>query len=650
MTAQSLIGKYALFLAALLLFCAAATLLLNGGRASFEYPRIFGAILNEPGADIYLGELPRAADGALADGEIEWRKAAEVIGTAEADAHDGAYWLRFGLPDEPFDAPVLRVRQLAQYEVYVNGDLALSYNMHRPTFRLDTSKQVRLVSLPPDRASTVVHLRVVNHAPGIALGRVTIADGKTEYGDLLRRNAPRALLAVALLVMAAASLLGFLMNVRRPVYAYFAALALVSGASGLVHTSLAHFFIDLSAVSYYMRLAFPVGLLAFVAFLEQLYGPGAYAVHRRMQYALGGYTVVCAIAAWANGPAYIQLTGSVTMWLAFACGVVTAYSLTRFASPSDGKLGWIFIGYCVLALFGAAQWALAVFPSVHPMLHDQAPLFNYYWKESTLYVGIFSFVACIGLAFASHLRDLHQWVEDLVAQRTAELEAKHRQLQASTRETFEALREVSVWEERNRIAQEIHNILGHQLTGAAMQLEAAKRLIRLDPDAAAQRIDISLESVRRGLGDVRSAVRMMKMDVGGQDAAGLLTELIDATIELTGVDVDAEFGSLPPLDALQKKVLYYALQEGLTNGIKHGGARRFVLELGAEGGAVRFALRNDGKPYAPVPRGFGLSTLHDRVAELGGTLAIGDDGGRGAALEIRFPAPCDLPQSGSRLG
>jgi len=168
-------------------------------------------------------------------------------------------------------------------------------------------------------------------------------------------------------------------------------------------------------------------------------------------------------------------------------------------------------------------------------------------------------------------------------------------------------------------------------------MEAVKRLLRLDPDTALQKLDAALDSVRRGLADVRGAVRMMKVDVGTEDVAALLTELIDGAKEMTGVEVDASFGPLPPLGAVHKKVLYSALQEGLTNGIKHGGARRFALTLDAEGGYVRFALRNDGAPYAAVPHGFGLTTLRDRAAELGGALRVAADGDRGTVLELRFP-------------
>ncbi|HZG57986.1 sensor histidine kinase [Paenibacillus sp.] len=647
-----IVFRYILFLAGLYALCAGATWFLNGGKLSFEYPRVYGALHHGAGADVFLGDLPVAGDGALLDGDVEWRKLADVVGSEEAAAHEGVYWLRFGLPDEPFDAPVLRVRRYAHYEAYVNGDLALSYNMQKRTPRVLTEHQARLVSLPPDRDSTVVHLRVLgNGLPGLGLGLVTIADGKTEYGDLVLRNAPRALLAVALLALGLASLLGFALNVRRPMYFYFALLSLTAGASGLLHTSLAHYFMDLSGAAYYARLALPIGLFALLAFLEQLFGPGAGGLLRRTRQALLGFALLCAAAAWPSPALFKALTGDVALGVAAFCGLAAAATLARdrrggAALAGDDQLSWILVGCAVLTLCCAANGALLLWPQAHPMLHEQAPLFNYFWKSSTLYLGVFGFVVCLGLAFAAHLRDLHQRVEHLVAVRTAELEEKHRQLEAeharlesSTRETFEALREVSVWEERNRIAHDIHNILGHQLTGAAMQMEAVKRLVRIDPDTALEKLEAALESVRRGLGDVRSAVRMMKADVAGRAGAEeLLRELIDATTAMTGVEIDAVFESLPPLDALRKKMLYAALQEGLTNGIRHGGARRFALSLAAADGFVRFALASDGAPYVPVPDGFGLSTLRERAEALGGALAIapGDDD-RGARLTVRLP-------------
>lgn len=237
------------------------------------------------------------------------------------------------------------------------------------------------------------------------------------------------------------------------------------------------------------------------------------------------------------------------------------------------------------------------------------------------------------------LAQLNQALEEQVRERTADLENTYRQLQDSMMETYEALGEVAIWEERNRIAHEIHDILGHKLTGAAMQLEAAKRLMLIDPDSAQSKLDAALESVRKGLEDVRVAVRMMKENSPKDDLAESLNELMDETEHMAGITIRRSISDdIPSLDALMKKTVYHALQEGLTNGIKHGGSKCFEFVLRMDGDTLRFALHNDGAPYTAVPYGFGLSTMKEKIRHLGGSieLSVSDILG-GSVLRIEIP-------------
>jgi len=93
-TGRSMIGKYFLFLAALALFGSLATLFLNGGRLDFEYPRIYGALYNAPGADILLGDPTEGGGAVPEDDDAGWRRLADVAGAPEAAEYKGVYWLR----------------------------------------------------------------------------------------------------------------------------------------------------------------------------------------------------------------------------------------------------------------------------------------------------------------------------------------------------------------------------------------------------------------------------------------------------------------------------------------------------------------------------------------------------------------------------
>ncbi|QYR20938.1 hypothetical protein KZ483_24825 [Paenibacillus sp. sptzw28] len=90
---------------------------------------------------------------------------------------------------------------------------------------------------------------------------------------------------------------------------------------------------------------------------------------------------------------------------------------------------------------------------------------------------------------------------------------------------------------------------------------------------------------------------------------------------------------------MQKKLIYHALQEGLTNGIKHGGCRHFEFALYLEEDYLKFILHNDRIPYAAVPSGFGLSAMRERINHLGGTLELSPsyDSRSGSVLKILLP-------------
>ncbi|MFC3802651.1 ATP-binding protein [Cohnella sp. GCM10012308] len=230
-------------------------------------------------------------------------------------------------------------------------------------------------------------------------------------------------------------------------------------------------------------------------------------------------------------------------------------------------------------------------------------------------------------------------LERLVKERTAELEHANRQLIDSVHETAHALAEVSVLEERNRIAHDMHDQVGHTLTAAMIQIEASKLLFDDDPQRAAGKLDAARESVREGLDEIRRTVRMLKTADDQEALLPALHSLLRRTEEMTGIAVDYAIEPLPALDEALCATLYRALQEGLTNGIRHGDSRTFAFQLGVADARLRFRLASDGRPYQAGPFGFGLTAMQERVERHGGTFAVSANGGAGCLLAIDIPLP-----------
>ncbi|MNN29005.1 Sensor protein VraS [compost metagenome] len=91
------------------------------------------------------------------------------------------------------------------------------------------------------------------------------------------------------------------------------------------------------------------------------------------------------------------------------------------------------------------------------------------------------------------------------------------------------------------------------------------------------------------------------------------------------------------LTLMQKKVIYHALQEGLTNGIRHGHCSEFSLSIRDDGSSVQFRLADNGTGSNDMKMGFGLKMMRERVKQLKGTLDIDSEPNRGCLLRISLP-------------
>ncbi|MFD0960055.1 AAA family ATPase [Paenibacillus chungangensis] len=229
----------------------------------------------------------------------------------------------------------------------------------------------------------------------------------------------------------------------------------------------------------------------------------------------------------------------------------------------------------------------------------------------------------------SGIQYLKSNLEDQVAERTSALEK-------SMRATSEALAETTVYAERTRIAQEIHDIVGHTLTSTILQIEAGRRLLQKDMDSAVVRLKEAQDLVRHSLSEIRNSVHMLKEDKY-YDIEVSLRQLIYDTERNTGVVVHASIDSVPHLSFMHKKVVYHALQEGLTNGIRHGDSNEFYFRLEDNGSRVLFSLADNGKGTSRIEMGFGLTMMRERVQQLKGTLQMDSEPNKGSLLRIQLP-------------
>lgn len=168
--------------------------------------------------------------------------------------------------------------------------------------------------------------------------------------------------------------------------------------------------------------------------------------------------------------------------------------------------------------------------------------------------------------------------------------------------------------ERERIARDLHDVLGHTLSVITLKSELAGKLIDRDPERAGKEIREVENISRQALSDVRDAIR-------GYRSKGLVAELAQAkaTLETAGVTVQCDAATTLQLPAMQESVLSLAVREGVTNVVRHANAHNCRLRIEQHNGICRLEIADDGQGFITM-EGNGLRGMRERVEMLGGTM------------------------------
>lgn len=196
--------------------------------------------------------------------------------------------------------------------------------------------------------------------------------------------------------------------------------------------------------------------------------------------------------------------------------------------------------------------------------------------------------------------------------------------------------ELATERERNRIAREIHDGLGHYLTTIHMQIQAARSILATEPPRADHTLAKAQQLSQEALGDVRRSVAALRSTPADRPSLPqALRELADAT-QAAGLPTTVTVvGAERPLDPQQEQVLYRVAQEGLTNARKHAQAAGVTLTLDyGDGQRVRLTVADNGRGATTTDGGFGLIGLRERVQLVGGAVTLRTVSGNGLALIV----------------
>ncbi|HEY1264673.1 MAG TPA: sensor histidine kinase [Terriglobales bacterium] len=182
--------------------------------------------------------------------------------------------------------------------------------------------------------------------------------------------------------------------------------------------------------------------------------------------------------------------------------------------------------------------------------------------------------------------------------------------------------------ERERIARDLHDVLGHTLTSIIVKSELAEKTMERYPERARKDLQDIQNTAREALAEVRKTIRGYRADSLDAEFKKAL-----ATLETAGIEVKAETDSMP-LTPAQESVVALIVREAVTNVVRHAAARTCSLRLKPLNGNCLLEIRDDGCG-GPSVEGNGLRGMRERVIALGGTLEREHEGG--TRLTIQFP-------------
>ncbi len=266
--------------------------------------------------------------------------------------------------------------------------------------------------------------------------------------------------------------------------------------------------------------------------------------------------------------------------------------------------------------------------------------FVFAWSRYIPIADVYEAIASISVGILFTMIFTYVAVREEEARRDVERLAS--QLQAANQQLREyavQAEELATTKERNRLAREIHDSLGHFLTVINVQLEAAKVMIDSDAERARDALDKSQKLAQEGLQEVRRSVAALRESpIDRQPLPEAVDELLREN-RAAGMVVDMQvLGEPRPLDSRVRLTIYRVAQEGLTNSRKHARASRVDVTLDyRQDSAVSLTISDNGIGAEKIDGGFGLLGLHERVELLNGNMVVKTSKRSGFSLQVTLP-------------
>ncbi|MEV4330745.1 GAF domain-containing sensor histidine kinase [Streptomyces sp. NPDC049597] len=221
--------------------------------------------------------------------------------------------------------------------------------------------------------------------------------------------------------------------------------------------------------------------------------------------------------------------------------------------------------------------------------------------------------------------------------------AQHAAIALTNARLYERSRELTIAEERSRLAHELHDAVSQKLFSLRLTAQAAAALVDRDPGRAKGELQQVAELAAEAADELRAAV--VELRPAALDEDGLVNTLrtqIQVLDRAHTAEVTFDACGVRALPAAQEEALLRVAQEALHNALRHSGADRVEVVLVRRGQGVLLSVRDDGKGFEPrtvrrAGRHLGLVSMRDRAGGVGGTLSVESAPGKGTTIEMEVP-------------
>ncbi|MEA2187880.1 MAG: hypothetical protein QOK16_2891 [Solirubrobacteraceae bacterium] len=220
--------------------------------------------------------------------------------------------------------------------------------------------------------------------------------------------------------------------------------------------------------------------------------------------------------------------------------------------------------------------------------------------------------------------------------------AAHAALALKNARLHERSRELSIVEERNRLARELHDAVAQKLFGVVLAAESGAALLDRDIEQAGAQLRLVRELAREAMEELRSViVHLRPAALEAQGLAVALGKHVDVLRRTHGREIGLVVSGDAPVAAHIEADVFRIAQEALHNALRHAAAEHIEVRLRCEGSRMQLTVTDDGSGFDPTEARstrLGLTTMAERARAAGGTLAIESSPGAGTTVSLQVPA------------